>query len=98
MCCIFKCLTGYVAGWIIFAANVAAAGCLLAGAFAPWLQVSAFAQAASVYQTARCAPFIRQPVRSSALNHPSHTNFLFVSFSTRELMMLELVSLLPVLL
>jgi len=38
MCCIFKCLTGYVAGWIIFAANVAAAGCLLAGAFAPWLQ------------------------------------------------------------
>ena len=41
MCCLAKCLLGYVFGWAIFALNLAAAGALLAGAFAPWATYSA---------------------------------------------------------
>jgi hypothetical protein len=41
MCCLAKCLLGVLFGWIIFFVNLAAAGALLAGAFAPWVQYSA---------------------------------------------------------
>ena len=40
MCCLAKCLLGVVFGWAIFFINLAAAGSLLAGAFAPWIQYS----------------------------------------------------------
>ena len=39
MCCIARCLFGYIASWVVFALNVGAAGLLLAGAFAPWIKV-----------------------------------------------------------
>lgn len=50
MCCIARCLFGYVASWVVFALNVGAAGLLLAGAFAPWLKVG------DVYFTACASP------------------------------------------
>ena len=40
MCCLAKCLFGALLGWVIFAVNLAAAGALLAGAFAPWATYS----------------------------------------------------------
>jgi len=40
MCCLLKCLFGVAFGWVVFAVNIAAAGCLLAGAFAPWYTYS----------------------------------------------------------
>jgi hypothetical protein len=40
MCCLAKCLLGVLFGWVIFFVNLAAAGALLAGAFAPWASYS----------------------------------------------------------